>query len=137
MSLWLLVFLSCIELLLFFAVVVFYVRLRRSEQALNELQSKQEALLERLASNAQLEQELVASFHHRQAELEGLNEDMAEQAEALTELIRQAERITRSPQSLRQIILNGHRRGQSARALAHSTGLSVEEVELILMEEQG
>ncbi len=135
MSLWLLVFLSCIELLLFFAVVVFYLRLRRSEQALNELQSKQEALLARLASNAQLEQELVASFHHRQAELEDLNAELTEQADGLRELIRQAERITRSPQSLRQIILNGHRRGQSARALAHSTGLSVEEVELILMEE--
>ena len=44
----------------------------------------------------------------------------------------QAEGITRSPQFLREIILNGKRKGLSSRQIAKNAGISVDEVELIL-----
>ena len=51
-------------------------------------------------------------------------------------LVRKAEECSRSPEFLRQIILNGSKRGQSALALAKSTGLSLDEVELILAQQE-
>jgi hypothetical protein len=47
-------------------------------------------------------------------------------------LLEQAETFTKSPQFLRQTILSGSKRGLSVQALAQSTGLSTDEVELIL-----
>jgi hypothetical protein len=44
----------------------------------------------------------------------------------------QAEGISRSPQFLREIIMNGRRKGRTVEQLARSTGLSADEVELIL-----
>ncbi len=44
----------------------------------------------------------------------------------------QAEGICRSPQFLRELILNGRRKGLSSRQIARNAGLSVDEVELIL-----
>ena len=43
-----------------------------------------------------------------------------------------AEGITRSPQFLRELILNGQRKGLSAKQIARNAGLSVDEVELIM-----
>ncbi len=44
----------------------------------------------------------------------------------------QAEGIARSPQFSREIILNGRRKGLTPRQIARNAGLSVDEVELIL-----
>ena len=53
----------------------------------------------------------------------------------LRRLLEQAEGISRSPQFLREIILNGRRKGLSSRQIARNAGLSVDEVELILAQE--
>lgn len=132
-SVWILVFISLAEIGLLFLLLVFFMRLRRSESLLNTLQGKQEKLLARMHFNAELEQELMQSFEERQRELRALDARLEERAEGLRKLLEQAEGISRSPQFLREVILNGQRKGQTVRQLAQHTGLSVEEVELILM----
>ena len=82
--------------------------------------------------NARLEQEIVSTFAKRQEELVALEEKLHYRAVEMRRLLEQAENFTKSPQFLRQTILSGFRRGQSAQALAQATGLSVDEVELIL-----
>ncbi|QLA16417.1 hypothetical protein [Desulfolutivibrio sulfoxidireducens] len=128
----LIVFLTVSELALVALVVLFFSRLRRSEGLLHKMQYNQEQLLEKLRVNAQLEQELVSSFKRRQAELIKLDEKLEERRANLEKLLRQARDISRSPQFLRQVIVNGHKKGQSIDALATSTGLSPDEVRLIL-----
>jgi uncharacterized protein HemX len=127
--------LSLVEVLLLGLVIFFFWRLRQSEAILSQLQNKQDDLLNKLRFNAQLEQELMASFTKRQAELTSLDEQLAERTETLQKLLNQAQEYARSPQFLRETILNGHRQGKNARELAKVTGLSLEEVELII--EQG
>ena len=51
--------------------------------------------------------------------------------------MKEAQEFSRSPDFLRQIIVNGSRRGQSPLALAKATGLSLDEVELILVQNKG
>ena len=133
-SQWLLVFFSLMEVLLLAVVILFFWRLRRSEAILNKLQQKQEELLNRLHFNEEMEQELMASFEERQRELAGLEEVLSARSAELKKLISRAEEIGRSPHVLREIILKGHRQGRPAKDLARATGLSVDEVELILME---
>ena len=128
----LVIFLTVSELALLLLVVLFFSRLRRSEDLLSKLQKNQDALLKKLDFNAKLEQELVGSFHRRQADLAELDQQLEERSKHLEKLVRKAEEITRSPEFLRQIILNGTRRGQSPQALAKATGLSLDEVQLIL-----
>lgn len=128
----LVIFLTVSELALLLLVVLFFSRLRRSEELLSKLQKNQDALLKKLDFNAKLEQELVGSFQRRQAELAELDQQLEERSRQLEKLVRKAEEITRSPEFLRQIILNGTRRGQSPQALAKATGLSLDEVQLIL-----
>lgn len=125
-------FLTVSELALIVLVVVFFSRLRRSEGLLHKMQQNQEQLLEKLRVNAQLEQELVASFKRRQAELLSLDEQLEERRKELERLVRQAREVSSSPHFLRQVILTGHKKGQSIAALAKSTGLSPDEVRLIL-----
>ena len=96
------------------------------------LQDNQAKLLGRIETNARLEREIVSSFTQRQAELEELNDKLEERAKTLRRLLEQAEGITRSPQFLREIILNGRKKGYSAAQIARNAGLSVDEVELIL-----
>jgi len=74
----------------------------------------------------------VGSFQRRQAELAELDQQLEERSRQLEKLVRKAEEFTRSPEFLRQIIVNGTRRGQSPQALAKATGLSLDEVQLIL-----
>ena len=74
----------------------------------------------------------MATFAQRQAELRNLDEKLEQRAQTLRRLLEQAEGITRSPQFLRELILNGQRKGLSARQIARNAGLSVDEVELIL-----
>uniref|UniRef100_B8DQ86 DUF2802 domain-containing protein n=1 Tax=Nitratidesulfovibrio vulgaris (strain DSM 19637 / Miyazaki F) TaxID=883 RepID=B8DQ86_NITV9 len=131
-SLWLIIFVSAVEVALLGVLLVFFLRLRRSEALLNRLQANQTQLLERLRQNAELEQELVATFAQRQEQLRHLDQRLEERAQALRSLLEQAEGISRSPQFLREVILNGHRKGRSLDQIARSTGLSVDEVELIL-----
>ncbi|MDR3043868.1 MAG: hypothetical protein LBU75_06335 [Desulfovibrio sp.] len=131
-SLWLIILVSVVEVALLGVLLVFFLRLRRSEALLNRLQANQTQLLERLRQNAELEQELVATFAQRQEQLRHLDQRLEERAQALRRLLEQAEGISRSPQFLREVILNGHRKGRSLDQIARSTGLSVDEVELIL-----
>jgi hypothetical protein len=106
--------------------------LRRSEKLLNSLQDNQQTLLARIEMNARLEKEIVATFAQRQAELRELDSKLEQRANDLRRLMAQAEGITRSPQFLREIILNGKRKGLSSRQIAKNAGISVDEVELIL-----
>ncbi|WP_035067484.1 hypothetical protein [Nitratidesulfovibrio termitidis] len=131
-SLWLIIFVSVVEVALLGVLLMFFLRLRRSEALLNRLQANQTQLLERLRQNAELEQELVATFAQRQEQLRHLDQRLEGRAQALRRLLEQAEGISRSPQFLREVILNGHRKGRSLEQIARSTGLSVDEVELIL-----
>ncbi|WP_308621100.1 hypothetical protein [uncultured Desulfovibrio sp.] len=126
---------TLLELLVLGGALVFYLRLRRSESLLNTLQDNQQSLLARIEMNARLEREIVATFAQRQAELRELDEKLAERVAELRRLLEQAEGISRSPQFLREIILNGRRKGLSSRQIARNAGLSVDEVELILAQE--
>ncbi|MBG3877548.1 hypothetical protein FVW20_11110 [Desulfovibrio oxamicus] len=131
-SLWLIILVSVVEVTLLGVLLAFFLRLRRSEALLNRLQANQTQLLERLRQNAELEQELVATFAQRQEQLRLLDRRLEERADGLRRLLEQAEGISRSPQFLREVILNGHSKGRSLDQIARSTGLSVDEVELIL-----
>jgi hypothetical protein len=133
----LVLFLTLCELVLLLLVVLFFSRLRRSEDLLAKMQKNQDSLLKKLDFNARLEQELVGSFRQRQAELAELDQKLEQRRDELAKLVKKAEECSRSPEFLRQIILNGSRRGQSPLALAKGTGLSLDEVELILAQERG
>ena len=126
---------SLLELAILGGVLLFYLRLRRSELLLHSLQNNQQNLLERIEMNARLEKEIVATFAQRQAELRNLDEKLEERVHELRRLLLQAEGISRSPQFLREIILNGRRKGLGSRQIAKNAGLSVDEVELILSQE--
>ena len=133
----LVIFLTVCELALLLLVVLFFSRLRRSEDLLAKLQKNQDALLNKLDFNAKLEQELVGSFTRRQAELAELDQKLEQRRAELEKLVKKAQEFSRSPDFLRQIIVNGSRRGQSPLALAKATGLSLDEVELILAQNKG
>ena len=133
----LVIFLTVCELALLLLVVLFFSRLRRSEDLLAKLQKNQDSLLSKLDFNAKLEQELVGSFTRRQAELAELDQKLEQRRAELEKLVKKAQEFSRSPDFLRQIIVNGSRRGQSPLALAKATGLSLDEVELILAQNKG
>lgn len=125
---------SLFEVALLAVVVVFFLRLKRSEALLSALQERQEALLAKLRFSEELERELVSTFERRQSELAALEGALSARAAELGKLLNQAERAVRSPRLLREIVVEGRRQGKSARDLAASTGLSLEEVELLLEE---
>ncbi|QGY41004.1 hypothetical protein GM415_13000 [Pseudodesulfovibrio cashew] len=120
------------EIVLLCVVILFFLRLRKSESLLTALQLKQEEFIKRLQFNTQLENELVATFEQRQAGLVTLNEDLEKKSVELKKLVDLANDYCKSPQFMREIILNGHRAGKSTTAMAKATGLSIEEVELII-----
>ena len=128
----LLLALTVTELALLFVVIIFYLRLRKSETLIARMQTKQEQFLNKLRANAQLEQELVDSFERRQDELTRLDGQLTERVVVLNKLLKQADEYARSPQFLRQVIISGNRQGKSPKELAKTTGLSVDEVELII-----
>lgn len=134
LSFWILSFISLAELALFVLLLVFFARLKRSEHLLVKLQTSQNTLLKSLAQNAELEKDLVASFSERQTELRHLDQRLEERAASLQKLLEQAENVSRSPQFLRELILAGSRKGRTPAQLAKGTGLSLDEVELILAE---
>lgn len=132
MQLWFLILISVAELVLFVLLLRFFSRLRRSEDLLTRLRHGQESLLDKLQANAELERELMDSFAVRQSELTRLNRVLEERIGELTGLVEQAEAISRSPQFLRELIVAGKKKGRSPLQLAKATGLSLEEVDLIL-----
>lgn len=123
---------TIIELLLFFLIWRFFRRLKQSEALLADLRNGQSQLLAKIEMNAHLESELMQSFKQRQMELSRLDMQLEERVNTLKALVEQAGEVSRSPQLLREIIINGNRKGYSLGQLAKSTGLSVDEVELIL-----
>lgn len=131
-SFWVLILASLTEVLLLVGLIVFFLRLRRSEATLNTLQANQEKLLTQLHVNAELEQELMDSFARRQAELQALDRKLEERVIALKSLLMEADGVNRSPQLLREIIVAGSRSGKSLQELARSTNLSIDEIRLIL-----
>lgn len=131
---WAFILLSCLEVVLLALVIVFFQRLKRSESVLNALQDKQQNLLNKLDFNARLEEQLMDTFRQRQDELINLAEDIERKSDELRELIKQAESISHSPRTKRQAVLNAYRRGMKPRDIARSMNLSVDEVELMLME---
>ena len=131
-SYWVLASSTLVEILLLVLAFFFFLKLKKSELLVRSLQDRQEEFLQRLVMNARLEQEIVSTFAKRQEELVALEEKLHYRAVEMRRLLEQAENFTKSPQFLRQTILSGFRRGQSAQALAQATGLSVDEVELIL-----
>lgn len=131
-SYWVLASSTLVEILLLVLAFFFFLKLKKSELLVRSLQDRQEEFLQRLDMNARLEQEIVGTFAKRQEELVALEEKLHYRALEMRRLLEQAENFTKSPQFLRQTILSGFRRGQSAQALAQATGLSVDEVELIL-----
>lgn len=126
---------SLLEVALLAGVVAFFFRLRRSEQLLAKLQQNQKDFLQKIEKSADLEQQFLANFASRQADLQQLDSQLGEREKQIRSLLQQAENLAQSPQFLRQVILSGHRKGRTIKSLAQSTGLSTEEVELIL--EQG
>ncbi len=134
-SYWIILVLSILEVALLAGVVTFFFRLRRSEQLLAKLQKSQNEFLGKIEKSVDLEQQFLNNFAERQTELLHLETQLAEREKQLRNLLQQAEGLAQSPQFLRQVILAGHRKGRSIKALAQSTGLSTDEVELIL--EQG
>lgn len=133
-TLFLILIISCslLEVLLLAGALVFYFRLKRSQTLMNTLQDNQQSLLARIEMNARLEREIVATFAQRQAELRELDSKLEDRARSLRKLLEQAEGIARSPQFLREVILNGRKKGLTSRQIALNAGLSVDEVELIL-----
>jgi septal ring factor EnvC (AmiA/AmiB activator) len=129
---WLLIILTGSELLLLILVVGFFARLRRSEDMLQALQNNQAELMGKLQKSAQLEQELLESFEDRQRALMRLEERLVAREKDLSKLLQQAEEVSRSPDFLRQVVLGGLKKGQTARELAKATGISLDEVELII-----
>jgi len=132
LSLALLFVVSLAEILLLVVVLCFFRRLRKTEALLNKLQQNQEEFLRKLHFNAELEQELVSSFEKRQAELSDLDKKLGARTAELEALMKQAGQVVRSPRLFREIVLQGREQGRSAKEMALSLGLSVDEVELIL-----
>ena len=132
LTFWLLALVSLFELVLFFLLLSFFRRLRKSEELLLKLQAGQTSLLANLEQNAQLEKDLISSFVERQRELKYLDVQLEERAATLTRLLNQAEAVSRSPQFLRELILSGVRQGKTPLELAKGTGLSPDEVKLII-----
>ncbi len=129
---WIILSLSLLEAFLLVGVIVFFLRLRRSEQLLAKLQHNQQEFLQKIEKSAVLEKQLLDNFAGRQSDLLHLESQLADREKQLRILLQQAENVTQSPSFLRHIILSGHRKGTPAAELARSTGLSVEEVEIIL-----
>lgn len=132
MQIWILIVISLAEIALFILILRFFSRLKKSEDLLVTLSAGQRDLMDKLRANAELERELVQSFAARQAGLQHLNQSLEARAEELRGLLEQAEKTARSPQFLREVIISGKRQGRTSAQLAKATGLSLDEVELIL-----
>lgn len=129
--LWIIGVITIAETVLVVMVFLFFLRLKRSETMLAQLQNNQERVLERIYRNAALEQDLVDSFTQRQEQLLIINKELEDRVKVLQQLLDQAKTVSRSPQFLREVILTGKKKGQTPAQIARATGLAVDEVELI------
>ena len=129
---WTIIATGIIEVFLLLLVFFFFLRLRRSENILDQMQKKQKTFLEKLSFNATLEQEMVHNFEERQKELAELDKKLENRASELKKLLQIADGFTKSPQFVRQSILKGLRQGKSIEELADNSGLSRDEIELIV-----
>ncbi|BDQ36476.1 hypothetical protein SYK_08360 [Pseudodesulfovibrio nedwellii] len=128
----LIILFSFSEVVLLVIVILFFLRLKKSETLLSGLQANQQEFIKRLQFNTQLENELVSTFEQRQQELVALNTELEKKAASLQKLVDLANEYCKSPQFMREIIIQGNRTGKSPVQLAKSTGLSLEEIELII-----
>jgi len=120
------------EIVLLVVVILFFLRLKKSETLLSGLQANQNEFIKRLQFNTQLESELVATFEQRQQELVALNNQLEKKAAELKKLVNLANEYCKSPQFMREIIIQGHRAGKTPAQMVKSSGLSLEEIELII-----
>jgi len=132
MSNLLIILFSVSEVILLVIVILFFLRLKKSESLLSGLQANQEEFIKRLQFNTQLENELVATFEQRQQELVALNAELEKKSAELKKLVQMANEYSKSPQFMRELIIKGHRAGKSPVQLAKATGLGLEEIELII-----
>ncbi|WP_319543795.1 hypothetical protein [uncultured Pseudodesulfovibrio sp.] len=128
----LIILFSISEVVLLVIVILFFLRLKKSETLLSGLQANQQEFIKRLQFNTQLENELVSTFAQRQQELVALNTELENKAATLQKLVDLANEYCKSPQFMREIIIQGNRTGKSPVQLAKATGLSLEEIELII-----
>lgn len=135
MNLFILASITVAEFILIILVLLFFKRLRKSEEALERLQSNQEEFMDRMLRNANLEQEMVTTFIQRQEHLERLNIAMEERIYMLKKLIKQGEEISHSPYLLREVIMNCRKKGLNIDMIAQKTGMAKDEIELILKKE--
>jgi hypothetical protein len=75
---------------------------------------------------------MLDSFEDRRRELARLDTLLEARSKKLQQLLEAAQGLTRSPAFLRRTILAGHEKGRSLGELSKATGLSREEVELIV-----
>ncbi|MFW5730655.1 MAG: hypothetical protein ACOCV7_03310 [Desulfonatronovibrionaceae bacterium] len=129
---WTILGVSAIEVIILILVFIFFYRLRKSEALLARMQENQKGFIEKLDFNAQLEKELVSTFEERQKELLNLDAQMENRIKELHKLVKQAEKFSRSPNFMKNIIISGHQNGRSIDELVQATGLSRDEVELII-----
>ena len=128
----LIILFSVSEVVLLVVVILFFLRLKKSETLLSGIQANQDEFIKRLQFNTQLESELVATFEQRQQELVALNNQLEKKAAELKRLVNLANEYCKSPQFMREIIIQGHRTGKTPAQMAKSSGLSLEEIELII-----
>ncbi len=82
-----LLLISCIEIILLIVIVVLFVKLRRSENLIQQLRQNHNDLMEKLEFNAQLEKELVSSFNERQEALRELDQQLRKRENDLKKLL--------------------------------------------------
>ena len=100
------------------------------------LKQSQKELLDKLTLNEQIEKELVKSFEERQRQLALLDSKLEKRLREAREVLKQLEEASNSPKVLKEIIVKGYKKGQSLESLARGTGLSIEEIEWILEQEE-
>ncbi|MDQ7032843.1 MAG: hypothetical protein Q9M37_09060 [Desulfonauticus sp.] len=127
-----LIILSSLEVILLLMVLIFFLKLKKSEKFIAQLQKNQEHFLQKLSFSSKLEQEILETFNTRQKELFQLEEVLSQKTKELKKLISKAEQFTNSPAFAKQVIILGYKAGESIDSLAKTFNLTREEVELII-----
>ena len=132
---YLLVLSTIIEVFLLTTIIFIFYRLKKSEDFMFRLKQSQKEVLDKLTFNEQIEKELVKSFEERQRQLALLDSKLEKKLSEAREVLKQLEEASNSPKVLKEIIVKGYKKGQSLESLARRTGLSIEEIEWILEQE--
>ena len=101
------------------------------------LYNDQHKFVAMLQNNAVFEKEVAHAFAKHKEELELLNTKIEGRIKHLELLLSRADGMLESPSLLRETILQGVRSGVAPEELAHSMGISLEEVELTLANTKG